>query len=127
EGFRRATGDILAWINSDDRYLPHAFARVGEFFAQHPKVGFANSDVNHVDQNNQFIRRAYSFRPNHLLTANLGQNGMPQPGCFWRRHVYEAVGGIDASLRFCMDLDLLIRMTGACTSRRIPGAPLAEF
>ncbi len=127
EGFRHATGDILAWLNSDDRYLPGALARAGHFFSKHDHVIFGNGDVNLVDGEGRFIRRWYAAHPNRFLTSNLSRHGWPQQGCFWRRQAYEQVGGVDASLRFCMDRDLFIRLTGTGPSRRIPGPPFADF
>lgn len=127
EGFRLATGDILAWINSDDRYLPCAFARVARFFAAHRGVVFGNGDVNMIDAQGETIRRLYAVRPSPFLTANLGIHGWPQQGCFWTRAAYEQVDGVDPTLRFCMDRDLFIRLTRAGHSHRIPGAPLADF
>ena len=127
EGFRHATGEILAWINSDDRYLPGAFARVARFFAAHPRVAFGSGDINHVDAEGILIKLGASVRPAPFLSANIPRHRWWQQGAFWRRAAYEAVGGMDASLHFCMDLDLFIRLTRAYPSRRIPGPPLADF
>ena len=127
EGFKQATGVILAWINSDDRYLPDALERIACFFTAHPKVIFGNGDVNYIDAEGCLIRRIYAVRPNPFITANLGWHGWPQQGCFWRRETYEQVGRVDPSLRFCMDRDLFIRLTRGGPSQRIPGSPLADF
>jgi glycosyltransferase involved in cell wall biosynthesis len=127
EGFGRATGEILAWLNSDDRYRPGALARVAGFFTDHRALAFGSGDVNHIDSDGQLVRRIWAIRPTRFLTANLGIHCWPQQGCFWRRWAYEQVGGIDDSLRFCMDRDLFIRLAGSGPSRRIPGPPLADF
>ena len=127
EGFQRTTGEILAWLNSDDRYRPGALLRVARFFAAHPEVVFGNGDVNYIDAQGHVLHRIWARRPIWFLTANLGAHGWPQQGCFWRRHAYEQVGGIDTGLRFCMDRDLFIRLSKAGHSARIPGPPLADF
>ena len=127
EGFRRATGEILAWLNSDDRYRPEALARAAYFFSAHSKVVFGNGDVNFVDADGQWTKRMFAIRPNRFLTANLGVHGWPQQGCFWRRWAYEKVGGMDDSLQFCMDRDLFIRLVDIGPSARIAGPPLADF
>ena len=127
EGFRYATGDILAWINSDDRYLAGAFVRAAAFFDAHPKVVFANGDVNSVGEHGEILNRNYVFRPLPRVTVTLGQHKWPQQGCFWRRAAYERVGGVDGSLQFCMDRDLFVRLAQVGPSSRIPGPPLADF
>lgn len=127
KGFSLARGEILAWLNSDDRYQPNTLRRVAEFFVSHPKVVFGNGDVNFIDSKGKLIKKIYAVKPNYLLTANLGVHGWPQQGCFWRRKAYEAAGGIDSSLQFCMDRDLFIRLIKIGPSRRIPGPPLADF
>jgi glycosyltransferase involved in cell wall biosynthesis len=126
-GFQRATGEILAWINSDDYYEPGAFMRVGQRFAAQPDLVFANGDVNLVSEESQYRRRLFAMRPSFFFAANYGQHGWPQPGCFWRRAAYEQVGGIDSSLHFCMDKDLFIRLVKSGRSGRISGPPLANF
>jgi glycosyltransferase involved in cell wall biosynthesis len=127
QGFRQATGQILAWLNSDDRYRPGTFARVARFFSGRPRVVFGCGDVNYVDRQGNLVERIWAVRPTHLLTTNLGVYCWPQQGCFWRRRAYYRAGGVDSSLRFAMDVDLFIRLSASGPSRRIPGAPLADF
>ena len=127
EGFQRSSGEILAWLNSDDRYQPNAFVRVAEFFLAHPKIVFANSDVNFIDGAGNHLHRMYVANPNPLVVAHTGSHTWPQQGCFWRHSAYTAVGGVNESLRFCMDRDLFIRLARSGNTRRIPGKPLADF
>ena len=127
EGFRHASGDILAWLNSDDRYRAGALARVASFFTQHPHIVFGNGDVDLVDADGAYVQRIYAIRPNRFLTAHLGVHGWHQQGCFWRRWAYEKAGGIDEMLEFCVDRDLFIRLVATGPSRTIPGKPLADF
>ncbi len=127
KGFQRATGEILAWINSDDFYEPGALQRVAYFFVGQKDLVFANGDVNQVSEDSRFRRRIFAMRPSAFFAANSGQHGWPQQGCFWLRSIYEQVSGIDPSLQFCMDKDLFIRLVRAGRGRRIPGPPLANF
>lgn len=126
-GFRQTSGDVQAWINSDDRFLMGAFARVGRFFAERPSVVFGSGDVNRIDSDGRLLNRVYAVRPNRLLTANLGLHVWPQQGCFWRRSAYERAGEVDPAWRFCMDRDLFLRLVAVGPSRRIPGPPLGDF
>ncbi len=129
KGFALATGDILAWLNSDDCYLPEALPRVASFFARVPEVTFVSGDILLVDADGAPLKRIYAVRPIGLVSANLGVHRWPQQGCFWSRATYEEVGGIDRSLKFCMDFDLFARFALAYPSRcrRLPGPPSGTF
>ena len=127
EGFGQAAGEILAWLNSDDRNRPAALGHVGSFSTTHPRVVFGSGDVNYIEADGGFLQRLWAIRPTRFLTANLGVHCWPQQGCFWRHSAYEEVGRIDSSLRFCLNRDLFIRLAGSTPSRRIPGPPLADF
>jgi len=110
-GFSLATGDILAWINSDDIFMPHALYRVAEAFCRsRADVVFGNILL--IDESGRHIgeRRVAPWIP--LIGAPglmYGGFGIYQPATFWTRKIYERSGGIDASFRFCMDTDLFVR------------------
>jgi glycosyltransferase involved in cell wall biosynthesis len=127
DGFDRVSGEIMAWLNSDDCFRPGALARVGRLFARRPRLAFASGDVSLTDAQGRPIERIYAIRPNRFLTAHLGRHIWPQQGCFWRSRAYHQAGGVDRSLRFCMDRDLFLRLTAVGPSARIPGPPLGEF
>lgn len=126
-GFEMATGEVLAWLNSDDYYLPGTLARIGRLFATRPRLVFASGDVYDVDAGSRALGRKYAIRPNFTVTANFGFHHWPQQGCFWRRSAYEQVGGLDPSLHFCMDRDLFLRLVRAGPFVRVKGGPLAAF
>jgi glycosyltransferase involved in cell wall biosynthesis len=109
EGFARTTGGVMGWLNADDLLLPGALGRVLEAFARHPRCGFVYGDTLVVDAAGREIGRRYwpaRIRADHWA------HGQPlgQESCFWRREVYDAVGGIDRTKRFIMDYDLFYRM-----------------
>lgn len=130
EGFERSPAGIMAWLNSDDRYEPGALHRVASYFARHPRVVFVTSNILEMDsKGDQVTGGEYRFiaSPCRTLTANLGWHNWPQPGSFWRRWAYEACGGMDHSLHFCMDCDLFLRITALGPARRLKGPPTAAF
>lgn len=107
KGWTRATGDIVAWINSDDTYLPGAFRAVVEFFQTHPDVGLVYSDCPLIDAQGKRIgllgAEKYSFES--LLFGNY----IPQSTVFLRRAVLERVGLLDPAMHYGMDYDYWVR------------------
>jgi glycosyltransferase involved in cell wall biosynthesis len=104
-------GDLMAWINADDFYLPGALAFVADYFARHPGVDVLYGNRVLVDEKGREIRRW--FLPPHdgdLLRLN---DFIPQETLFWRRRIWEKVGGVDTSLQFAIDWDLLLRFQKA--------------
>lgn len=116
-GFAMSTGEILCWLNSDDLLLPGTLAFVGEFFRDHPRVDFLYGNRIVIDRDGTEIAR--HVWPWHLTRGHwaLGQP-LAQECCFWRRALYENVGGIDRSRFFVMDYDLFFRMWRAGRFRK---------
>lgn len=113
-GFSRMDGrpdDLMAWLNSDDFYLPGAFADVASFFAAHPEVDVVYSHRLVVDESDRVIGRWHL--PPHDDTVLRLNDFVPQETLFWRRRIWDRVGGIDSSLQFAMDWDLLLRFQQA--------------
>ncbi|MEO6003584.1 MAG: glycosyltransferase [Opitutus sp.] len=112
--FRRTTGeptDIMAWINSDDVYLPGALKFVAEYFAQHPDVDAIYGHRILIDEQSREIGRW--FLPPHNNEMLQLNDYVPQETLFWRRRIWDRVGGIDPSFHFAMDWDLLLRFVNA--------------
>ena len=55
KGFARAKGEILAWLNSDDTYQPHAIAEAVGLLRDRPEVGLVYGDANFIDENGRVI------------------------------------------------------------------------
>lgn len=110
-GFSLATGDILSWLNSDDIYHPSALQEVNNTFLEtDAEVVYGNMYL--INESGQVVSERYltTFLPECLRDAYLcGGFGIYQPASFWRRSIYEKVGGLDKSFRFCMDNDLFNR------------------
>jgi glycosyltransferase involved in cell wall biosynthesis len=126
-GFEHATGDILAWLNSDDIYLPDTLKRIGAYFAAHPQIAFVAGDVSLIDENSHYQGILKAIKSQIFLTKNTGGHGWWQPGCFWTREAYITSGGMDRALRFCMDRDLFVRLCSVGKSTCLHGGPLASF
>lgn len=113
-GFAKTSGgpdDLMAWINSDDFYLPGTFAFVTEYFARHPDVDAVYGHRVLVDENSNEIGRW--FLPGHDDDVLRLNDFVPQETLFWRRRLWNKVGGLDPSFKFAMDWDLLLRFQAA--------------
>jgi glycosyltransferase involved in cell wall biosynthesis len=109
KGFRRAKGDILCWINAGDLLLPGALDAARRALEETGADMIFGDDF-YIDENSRVIQFSRGY-VRDLRTAMLYGGWTPlQDACFWRRDLYERVGGIDASLRYAADYDLFLRM-----------------
>lgn len=119
KGFARATGEICGWLCSDDLLLPGSLHAVGEFFRTHPDIGAAYGDALWIDAHGRFIRPKKEMDFDRFVLTN-DHNYIPQPSMFWRRSLYEAVGGLDHRFDLAMDADLWERFSRNTRIARIP-------
>jgi glycosyltransferase involved in cell wall biosynthesis len=111
KGFSNMKGEIMAYLNSDDVLMPGALQFVGGFFAQHPEIDVIYGHRIVIDEAGQEVGRW--ILPPHDAEAIRHFDYVPQETLFWRRTLYDRVGGIDPLFRFAMDWDLLLRFLSA--------------
>jgi glycosyltransferase involved in cell wall biosynthesis len=115
KGLRRATGEVIAFLNSDDLYVPGALRAVGEYAVAHPEAMLITGQCRNIDENGAEIRKAIAFYKNIWLRlrsyqALLTLNYISQPATFWRKAVIERIGYLDESLHYTMDYDYWLRI-----------------
>jgi len=108
KGFARATGDIIAWINSDDYYLPGAIAEAVRALEANPRAGMVYGDVLSVDGAGQPINvmRYGSWGLEGLMRFSI----VGQSSVFMRRAVLEQAGLLDTSYHLLLDHHLWLRL-----------------
>ena len=118
KGLARATGDIIAWINSDDFYYPGAIASAVKAFDAHPEAGLVYGDTVAVDEKGEFIHfpKYAQWGLEDLLTFNI----IGQPAVFMRRGVLLKAGFLDPSFHYLLDHQLWIRMASHAPMVYIP-------
>ena len=109
-----ATGDVIAYLNSDDLYNPGALL-VGKFFAENPNNYWATGKCRIIDPEGMEIRKLITLYKNFWLHLNsykalLVLDYVSQPATFWHRQVIEKVGQFDESLHLTMDYDYSLRV-----------------
>lgn len=107
KGWRAAKGDILAWLNSDDTYLPGAIRQAVDFMQAHPDIGLVYGDCPLIDAQDKRIGtlRSQPFALKTLLYTNY----IPQPTVFIRRAVSERIGLLNPEMQYAMDYDYWMR------------------
>jgi glycosyltransferase involved in cell wall biosynthesis len=113
EGFRRATGDILCWLNSDDLHLPNTLSIVARSLQERmsePIVLYGTCETFRHGTTNTELRRPIPFSQEFLKIVDF----LDQPSVFWTRKAWELVGPLDESLQYGMDWDWLLRAAHLC-------------
>lgn len=125
EGFERASGEILCWLNSDDYFWDQrALVRVASAFADNPDVAMVSGDCALVNPHGTPVLVDMPWRPSARQMRHT--MAVPQQSTFWRAETYRAVGGIDPAFSYCMDFDLFQRMSQGRRMLAIPHT-LAAF
>lgn len=110
KGLHRATGDIFAFLNSDDLYLPGALQAVGEFFRRYPSSEWLCSHGNVFGYPNQVPQLWHAQPPANLAECLYGDFCLAQPANFWRRQLFDICGPFDTSLHYCLDFEFYARL-----------------
>ena len=110
KGWARATGDVLNWLNSDDVYLPNAISAVMHAYMRSPGSIVAANVINANEETGaEVLIRQCGLTLENLVRVG-GRASFHQPGNFLPARAVREVGGLEESLYFNMDLDLMIRL-----------------
>jgi len=131
KGLKVATGDIVAYLNSDDIYEPGALNKVAEFFQNNPDKKWVYGKCKIINENDQEIRKPITTYKNLLLKKYsyaklLSENFISQPATFWKREIHFELGFFDENEHYCMDYEFWLR-TGKKYPAGVIDAYLANF
>ena len=110
KGLEIAKGDILAYLNSDDVYLPGTIKKVVSIFSEdgvQPKVVYGKANYSDANSNITGVYPTEPFNRDRLLEVCY----ICQPSVFWKKEVTEKVGLFDASIQYSMDYEYWLRVS----------------
>lgn len=131
KGMKKAKGDIVCYLNSDDVFMPGTLIKVGQTFLLNPSIDWVSGDYIIIDQSGKEIQSFVVWYKQLLRSTKFSwllhiTNYIIQPSTFWRRSVFSQIGFFDQSLRYCMDYDFWLRLMKLHQPLYIP-EPLSKF
>lgn len=134
KGFERARGDILAYLNSDDAYLPTTLSHVVRAVGQSPECDLFHGVCEKTDAAGTVLstQLAGISRFTEILDIweywlAIPNQNFVQPEVFWTRRLADQIGEFDETLHYAMDFDYWVRCLEAGTKVATIGYPLARF
>src|SRR5688500_19943240 len=119
KGFARASGEILAWINSDDTYEPGAASAAVKYLQEHPEVGMVYGDCNFINEAGRVIGKFNSAQTNYRLLRQ-GYAHIQQQTMFFRADLWKKVGPLDQYFYFVITYDMMTRIASRSNDIHIP-------
>ena len=117
KGFEKVSGEVVAWLNSDDLYAPNVLNTVGRYFQAHPEVLFVYGRNRAVDEGGSDLGTCHCSTQTCWESLIFGGEIINQETCFWRRSIMPPNPVFPSELRYSQtdrwlgfDYDLWIRM-----------------
>jgi len=114
KGLEEASGDVLAWLNSDDYLAPGALKTIANAFHRANRDTGAIVGIGHkVNRKGEIVYTPDTSKLSREVFFDwLADGNFMQPACFFRREAWEACGPLREDLQYAMDLDLWMEMIG---------------
>jgi glycosyltransferase involved in cell wall biosynthesis len=127
KGLKMATGEILAYINSDDLYIDNCLFKVNDFFLKNLNIKWAYGRCRIIDENNREIRKLITAYKNFWMNKYsysklLSLNFINQPSTFWRREIKEELGLFNEDEHLVMDYEYWLRI-----GRKYPAGFIRDY
>ena len=119
KGFKKSTNIFQCWINSGDLLLKGSLKKAQVALTEMDADMIFGDDV-YIDEQGRVIKHSSGFV--HSLRKIMLYGGWTplQDACYWRKSLYERVGGIDPNIKYAADYDLFLRMSGFGNCRYVP-------
>ncbi len=115
-GIRKATGEIVTYINADDILKKDALLRVGEVFSKNPNILWVTGLGDIIDERGSRIFKWVTIYKNFLVKINLLiilliVNYITQPSTFWRRNIHKKIGFLKGTRKFVLEYEFWLRLS----------------
>lgn len=109
KGLKKATGEVVCWLNSDDVLMPGALGEVANYFNKHPEIDMLCGYTAVIDQNSNILSNLFTLKQKKWY-AEHGIYYIAQPSMFWKKRIFDAIGLLREDFHAQMDKELLIRI-----------------
>lgn len=132
KGFSLAKGDVVSWLNSDDRYFPGALRRVAAVFVENPGLALCFGKCPIIDENGMEIRQMITRFKEMFFSVNCRFtfqciNYISQPALFFSRHALRNAAPLREDFVAAWDYDFMLRLWKSGSGAVVPGGPVAAF
>jgi glycosyltransferase involved in cell wall biosynthesis len=110
KGFRLATGEIVGWLNSDDRYRAGCFEAAVRAFALNPEVDIVYGDYTLMNESGSIIKTCQEIEFNRFVLNYHRVLYIPTTATFFRRRIFTEENWLNEDLHYAMDADFFIRL-----------------
>lgn len=125
-GFLKARGEIVAWLNCDEQYLPGTLRTVVDFFREHPEVDVLFGDALLIDDAGRVVSYRRSLLP-HYLHTRLAHLGVLSCSMFLRRSLVQRGFLLDTRWKTIADAVFVVSLLKAKCRMAVLNQPLAAF
>lgn len=108
KGYRKATGEIFNWLNSDDYYEPRALFKVADAFLKNPELQVYCGISRVFGEDKEFHTKGTDVYPGNI-NKTIGWPRIDQPETFFKKSVWDTIGGVDERFHYVMDKELWVR------------------
>ena len=113
KGFKHATGDIYAWLNADDIYLPGALATITRTFRKYNDIHWIKGITSYMTQDSSIWKmgKCFLYNQNWIRSGMYGRKlyFIQQDSVFWRSWLWKKSGGVNTKLKLAGDYDLWVK------------------
>ncbi len=118
KGLCMATGDWVAWQNSDDTYLPGIFFELAMAAEQNPSASLIIGNMNLIDMNDAIINNLIYVKPSYRSVLAEGMV-LTNQAAFWKRSLHQEIGFLSEDLHFGFDYDWFLRVLSSSSAAHV--------